>query len=74
MTQVIEVIISAKGETRVQTKGCAGASCRQRRPSLSNGCATGPVVGVWTRMWRESIAATELRPARAGGQFPGTHR
>ncbi len=28
-TQVIELIVSPKGETQVQTKGFAGASCRE---------------------------------------------
>ena len=29
MTQVIEVIVSPQGETRIETKGFTGASCRQ---------------------------------------------
>lgn len=28
-TQVIELIVSPKGETQVQTKGFTGASCRE---------------------------------------------
>ena len=28
MTQVIEVIVSPQGQTRVETKGFTGASCR----------------------------------------------
>jgi hypothetical protein len=29
MTQLIEIVVSPKGETQVQTKGFAGASCRE---------------------------------------------
>ena len=29
MTKTIEVIVSPKGETRVETKGFAGAECRE---------------------------------------------
>ena len=29
MTQVIEVIVSPQGQTRIETKGFTGASCRQ---------------------------------------------
>ena len=29
MTQTIEIIVSPKGKTQVQTKGFAGASCRE---------------------------------------------
>ena len=29
MTQIIEVIVSPKGETKLETKGFAGASCRE---------------------------------------------
>ena len=28
MSRIIEIIVSAKGETRVQTKGSAGSNCR----------------------------------------------
>ena len=29
MTKTIEIIVSPKGETRLQTKGFAGSSCRE---------------------------------------------
>jgi hypothetical protein len=29
MTRTIEIIVNAKGETTVQTKGFAGANCRE---------------------------------------------
>jgi hypothetical protein len=29
MTKTIEIIVSPKGETQVQTRGFAGASCRE---------------------------------------------
>ena len=34
MTQVIEVIVSPQGQTRVETKGFAGASCRNASRSM----------------------------------------
>jgi hypothetical protein len=34
MTQLIEVTVSPTGETRVETKGFAGASCRKASRAL----------------------------------------
>jgi hypothetical protein len=34
LSQTIEVIVSPKGETRVETKGFTGTACRQASQSL----------------------------------------
>jgi hypothetical protein len=34
LNQTIEVIVSPKGETRVETKGFTGSACRQASQSL----------------------------------------
>jgi hypothetical protein len=39
-TPIIEVIVSPKGETRVETKGFAGNSCRQASQFLEQALGT----------------------------------
>ena len=34
MSKVIEVIVSPKGETKIETKGFAGSECREASKSL----------------------------------------
>ena len=38
--QTIEVVISSQGETRVETKGFAGSSCRQASQFLEQALGT----------------------------------
>ena len=39
-SQVIEVIVSPQGETRVETRGFAGSSCRQASQFLEHALGT----------------------------------
>jgi hypothetical protein len=40
MSQTIEVVISPRGETRVETKGFTGGSCRQASQFLEQALGT----------------------------------
>jgi hypothetical protein len=58
MTQIIEIIISPDGETKLETKGFAGASCRDASRSIEQ--ALGRQVG-------EQVTA-EFHQARSAQQ------
>ena len=65
-TQIIEVIVSPTGQTRVQTKGFSGASCREASKSLEE--ALGHSIHEQLTAEFYQSATTENRVEQKGGQ------
>lgn len=64
-SHVIEVVVSPRGETRVQTKGFTGSSCRQASHFLEQ--ALGTPVGEQLTVEFYQQDATEQRVQQGGG-------
>jgi len=64
MMQVIEDIVSPQGETRIETKGFAGHSCRQASQFLEQACGAKVAEALTAECYQREAAA---QPLRQGG-------
>ena len=63
--QIIEVVISPQGETRVETKGFAGSSCRQASQFLEQALGTTANEQFTAEFYQQE--ATQNRIQQGGG-------
>ena len=65
MSQTIEVVISPQGETRVETKGFTGGSCRQASQFLEQALGTTTNETLTAEFYQEESARNHLRQGSA---------
>ena len=61
MMQLIEVIVSPQGETRIETKGFAGHSCRQASEFLEQACGATVAEALTAEFYQPETTAQSLR-------------
>ena len=59
--QVIEVVISPQGETRVETKGFTGGSCRQASQFLEQALGTTANENLTAEFYQEEAASARIQ-------------
>ena len=59
--QVIEVVISVQGETRVETKGFTGTSCRQASQFLEQALGTTANETLTAEFYQEEPASARIQ-------------
>jgi len=64
-TQIIEVVISPQGETRVETKGFTGGSCRQASQFLEQALGTTASEKPTAEFYHQEAAPNQLRQGGA---------
>jgi hypothetical protein len=66
MTQSIEVLVSPKGETTIQTKGFAGAACREASRFLEQALGAGTSERLTAEFYQSEPARQVAREGGAG--------
>jgi hypothetical protein len=64
-TQIIEVVISPQGETRIETKGFTGSSCRQASQFLEQALGTASNETLTAGFYQEEPATNRLQQGGA---------
>jgi hypothetical protein len=64
-TQIIEVVISPQGETRVETKGYTGSSCRQASQFLEQALGATASERLTAEFYQQEAAPNQLRQGGA---------
>ena len=65
MNQIIEVIVSPLGETRVETRGFAGATCRQASQSLEEALGVRQAEQLTAEFYQQSPAQNQVEQGGA---------
>lgn len=65
MPQIIEVVISPQGETRVETKGFTGSSCRQASQFLEQALGATASETLTAEFYEQEAASNHLRQGGA---------
>ena len=65
MPQIIEVVISPQGETRVETKGFTGSSCRQASQFLEQALGTTANEELTVEFYQQEAASNHVRQGGA---------
>ena len=63
--QIIEVVITPQGETRVETKGFTGSSCRQASQFLEQALGTVANEQFTAEFYQQEAASNHLRQGGA---------
>ena len=64
-TQIIEVVISPQGETRVETKGFTGSSCRHASQFLEQALGATVNEKLTAEFYQQEAAPNQLRQGGA---------
>ena len=64
-SQTIEVVISPQGETRVETKGFAGSSCRQASQFLEQALGTAANEKLTAEFYQQEAAQNRIQQGGA---------
>jgi len=63
--QIIEVVITPQGETRLETKGFTGSSCRQASQFLEQALGTTASEKLTAEFYQQEAASNHLRQGGA---------
>ena len=64
-TQTIEIVISPKGESNVETKGFVGSSCRQASQFLEQALGTAGNERLTAEFYQQEAAANRIQQGGA---------
>ena len=65
MTRVIEIIVSPQGETRIETKGFSGSSCREATRSLEQALGIKAAEKLTSEFYAASVNQQQIREGQA---------
>ena len=65
MTKIIEVIVSPKGETRIETKGFVGGECRQASRLMEEAIGVSASEKLTTEFYQQQSTGQSIKEGQA---------